>query len=134
MWPQRTNGALRTTSRAHMKTVHRLLNCYDSAVAELLIEHAQTDICLDGPTADGLDRIGFALADPIRRDILVRLGSGSECPSDLAEAIGTSRSNVSNHLACLRGCGLITAERAGRHLHYQLCQRASPRRYGLCWR
>ena len=38
----------------------------------------------------------------------------------LAEAIGTSRSNLSNHLACLRGCGLVTADRAGRHLHYRL--------------
>ena len=87
---------------------------------ELLMERPGTGECLDSATADGLDRIGFALADPIRREILVRLGSGSECPSDLAEAIGTSRSNLSNHLACLRGCGLVTADRAGRHLHYRL--------------
>ena len=69
---------------------------------------------------DGLDRVGLALADPIRRSILVRLLDGSRCPSDLADEIGTSRSNLSNHLACLRGCGLIRAERAGRHLHYEL--------------
>ncbi|MDJ0768578.1 MAG: metalloregulator ArsR/SmtB family transcription factor [Ilumatobacter sp.] len=69
---------------------------------------------------DGLDRIGLALADPIRRAVLVRLLDGSQCPSDLADAIGTSRSNLSNHLACLRGCGLIRARRAGRHLHYDL--------------
>lgn len=70
--------------------------------------------------ADGLDRIGLALADPIRRSVLVRLLDGARCPSDLAADIGTSRSNLSNHLACLRGCGLITAARAGRNLHYQL--------------
>ncbi len=70
--------------------------------------------------SDGLDRIGLALADPIRRAVLVRLLTGTQRPSDLAEAIGTSRSNLSNHLACLRGRGLIRARRAGRHLHYDL--------------
>lgn len=70
--------------------------------------------------SDGLDRLGFALADPIRRSVLLRLLDDSQCPSDLAEAIDTSRSNLSNHLACLRGCGLIRAERRGRHLHYEL--------------
>lgn len=69
---------------------------------------------------DGLDRIGLALADPIRRSVLVGLLDGPQCPSDLADAIGTSRSNLSNHLSCLRGCGVIGAERAGRHLHYRL--------------
>ena len=82
---------------------------------EVLLERSTT------PTVpDGLDRIGLALADPIRREVLVRLLGGSHCPSDLADAIGTSRSNLSNHLTCLRGCGLITAARTGRHLHYDL--------------
>ncbi|MEM7286075.1 MAG: metalloregulator ArsR/SmtB family transcription factor [Actinomycetota bacterium] len=70
--------------------------------------------------ADGLDRLGLALADPIRRTILVLLLDGTRRPSELAMAIGTSRSNLSNHLACLRGCGLIRAERSGRHQHYHL--------------
>lgn len=71
-------------------------------------------------TADGLARLGLALADPTRRAVLFTLLEGTQCPSELALAIGTSRSNLSNHLACLRGCGLIRAERSGRHLHYEL--------------
>ena len=96
---------------------------YSSAMPELLLERPSGDACFKDSTADGLDRIGLALADPSRRQVLVRLAAGSACPSDLADSIGTSRSNLSNHLACLRGCGLIVSERAGRHLHYQL---ASP--------
>lgn len=69
---------------------------------------------------ESFDRIGDALADPIRRRILVLLLDDSRRPSDLADLVGTSRSNLSNHLACLRGCGLISAERTGRHLHYSL--------------
>lgn len=69
---------------------------------------------------DGFSRIGLALADPIRRRVLLRLLDGPGRPSELADEIGTSRSNLSNHLACLRGCGLITAARAGRQVNYQL--------------
>ncbi len=89
-------------------------------MAEQLLDRTSSDLSAGEASEDGLDRIGLALADPIRREVLVRLLGGSHCPSDLAEAIGTSRSNLSNHLACLRGCGLISAERTGRHLHYGL--------------
>ncbi len=70
--------------------------------------------------APGLDRIGLALADPTRRAVLLELLAGPACPSDLAVRVQTSRTNLSNHLACLRGCGLIRAERSGRYLHYEL--------------
>ena len=50
----------------------------------------------------------------------MRLLTGPACPGDLAAMLKTSRSNLSNHLACLRGCGLIEAEREGRYLHYRL--------------
>jgi len=88
-----------------------LLADTDSLVESAVAEDALTD---------GLDRIGLALADPVRRSVLVRLLDGPHCPSDLADAIGTSRSNLSNHLTCLRGCGLVRAERVGRHFHYEL--------------
>ncbi len=31
-----------------------------------------------------------------------------------------SRSKLSNHLTCLRGCGLVTAPREGRQIRYEL--------------
>jgi DNA-binding transcriptional ArsR family regulator len=103
------------------QAVQACLNCYGSGVAELTLERpVDTPAHVVEDPSVGLDRIGLALAEPIRRAVLVRLLDGTECPSDLADAIGTSRSNLSNHLACLRGCGLIRARRAGRHLHYDL--------------
>lgn len=54
--------------------------------------------------------------------MLLRDGSGY--PADLAERIGVSRQILSNHLACLRGCGLVTAEPEGRRSRYEL---ADPR-------
>src|SRR3954453_381751 len=63
---------------------------------------------LTGETQDAaLARVGRALADPTRCRLLVALLDGPGYPAQLAEALGLSRSNVSNHLACPRGCGLV---------------------------
>lgn len=69
---------------------------------------------------DVLGRVGEALADPIRRAVLVRLADGPGFPAELADALGVSRSRMSNHLACLRGCGFVTATYEGRRVRYQL--------------
>lgn len=72
---------------------------------------------------DTLERFGTALADPIRRQVLLALLDGPSYPGDLLDQLDTSQSNLSNHLACLRGCGLVTTEREGRRVRYEL---ASP--------
>lgn len=41
-------------------------------------------------------------------------------PAQLAELLDTTRQNVSNHLACLRGCGLVVAVPEGRRVRYEL--------------
>jgi ArsR family transcriptional regulator, cadmium/lead-responsive transcriptional repressor len=69
---------------------------------------------------DTLERVGTALADPTRRRILLALLDGGAYPADLADRLAASRTNVSNHLACLRGCGLVRAEREGRQVRYEL--------------
>ena len=73
---------------------------------------------------DTLERVGTALADPTRRRILLALRHGPAYPAALAEGLGVTRANVSNHLTCLRGCGLVRATREGRQVRYDL---ASPR-------
>lgn len=67
-----------------------------------------------------LARVGTALADETRRRILVALLEGPTYPSELADALELSRPNVSNHLSCLRGCGLVVAEPEGRRQRYRL--------------
>jgi DNA-binding transcriptional ArsR family regulator len=36
------------------------------------------------------------------------------------ETTGLSQSNVSNHLGCLRDCGLVIANQKGRFVYYEL--------------
>jgi DNA-binding transcriptional ArsR family regulator len=67
-----------------------------------------------------LARLGRALADPTRCRILVALLDDVHYPGQLATQLGLTRSNVSNHLACLRGCGLVVATYEGRQVHYAL--------------
>ncbi|MGH2689576.1 MAG: ArsR/SmtB family transcription factor [Actinomycetota bacterium] len=77
-----------------------------------------------GPDLAVLGRVGVALADPTRRRILVHLLDGPGYPAELAETFGSTRGNLSNHLACLRQCGLVTATAEGRRIRYEL---ADPR-------
>lgn len=70
-----------------------------------------------------LSRIGMALADPTRRRVLVQLIDGPAYPAEMAEEFGTTRANLSNHLACLRECGLVTATAEGRRVRYELADR-----------
>ncbi|MGD9622459.1 MAG: ArsR/SmtB family transcription factor [Mycolicibacterium sp.] len=73
---------------------------------------------------DALSRFGCAISDPTRAEILLILREGPGYPSELADRIGVSRQILSNHLACLRGCGLVTCSPEGRRSRYDL---ADPR-------
>lgn len=72
---------------------------------------------------DALARFGRALADPIRCRILIALREAPAHPADLADALGIARTRLSNHLACLRGCGLVVAVPVGRRVRYELADR-----------
>jgi ArsR family transcriptional regulator, cadmium/lead-responsive transcriptional repressor len=67
-----------------------------------------------------LARFGYAVSDPTRARILLALSGAPGYPSELADALAVSRQSMSNHLACLRGCGLVMAVPDGRRTRYEL--------------
>jgi DNA-binding transcriptional ArsR family regulator len=69
---------------------------------------------------DVMNRLGRAMADPTRSRILLELLTGPGYPARLSESLGLTRTNVSNHLACLRGCGLVVATPEGRQTRYEI--------------
>lgn len=69
---------------------------------------------------DALSRFGHALSDPTRTRILLSLNGTPGYPSDLADQLGVARQILSNHLTCLRGCGLVVAVPEGRRMRYEL--------------
>ena len=58
--------------------------------------------------------------DASRLSILDVLRDGPLTVGEIVDATGLSQSNTSNHLACLRDCGLVVAEPQGRYVTYSL--------------
>lgn len=69
---------------------------------------------------DVMHRMGRAMSDPTRSRILLALLEEPGYPAELASGLGLSRSNVSNHLACLRDCGIVAVEHEGRRTRYAI--------------
>jgi DNA-binding transcriptional ArsR family regulator len=67
-----------------------------------------------------LARFGAALSDPTRARVLLALRDAPSYPAELADTLGVSRQSLSNHLGCLRGCGLVVAVPEGRRVRYDL--------------
>jgi ArsR family transcriptional regulator, cadmium/lead-responsive transcriptional repressor len=65
-----------------------------------------------------------SLGDPARLVIVRRLAGGPARVTDLTGELGLAQSTVSKHLACLRGCGLVTVQAVGRASVYSLAQPA----------
>jgi len=60
------------------------------------------------------------LANPRRLELLHALARGPLEVGRLAELIGTTQPNASQHLALLRAAGVVEAERDGREVRYRL--------------
>lgn len=69
---------------------------------------------------DVMNRLGRAMSDPTRSRILLALLEGPSYPAVIARELELTRSNVSNHLACLRGCGIVIAQPEGRQTRYEI--------------
>jgi DNA-binding transcriptional ArsR family regulator len=69
---------------------------------------------------DVMNRLGRAMADPTRSRILLSLMENPGYPGRLADELQLTRSNVSNHLTCLRGCGIVAAVPEGRSTRYEI--------------
>jgi DNA-binding transcriptional ArsR family regulator len=61
-----------------------------------------------------LDRVFFALSDPVRRAIMLRLDEAALLVSELAAPFDISLQAVSRHIQVLVRAGLVRQERSGR--------------------
>lgn len=63
------------------------------------------------------------LANPKRQEILDNLRHREMTVNELVEEIGISQANLSQHLAILRGKGIVSVRREGINIHYSLANR-----------
>ncbi|MEV0679626.1 metalloregulator ArsR/SmtB family transcription factor [Actinosynnema sp. NPDC050436] len=67
-----------------------------------------------------MDEVAGAIADPVRREILVLLRDSRLSAGEIAGRFEISRPAVSRHLRVLRECGLVRDEVVGRQRFYLL--------------
>jgi DNA-binding transcriptional ArsR family regulator len=67
-----------------------------------------------------VDEVAAAIADPVRRDILVMLRGGRLAAGAIADRFPISRPAVSRHLRVLRAGGLVRDTLVGRQRLYEL--------------
>lgn len=66
-----------------------------------------------------LNDVFHALADPTRRSVIARLGSGAASIKELAEPFGLGLPSFLKHIKVLESSGLISSEKTGR---VRVCQ------------
>lgn len=75
-------------------------------------------------TADGdIDRASRALkaiSHPLRLKILCTLGESEISVQDIVEQVGTSQSNISQHLAILRDKGILDSRKDANRVFYRV--------------
>ena len=69
-------------------------------------------------------RIGKALGNPARLEVLELLAQSERTVDSLAAELGLSTANASQHLQVLRGAGLVETRREGLFIHYRLADDA----------
>jgi DNA-binding transcriptional ArsR family regulator len=67
-----------------------------------------------------MDDVAHAIADPVRREILLMLRGATLTVGEIARCFTISRPAVSRHLRVLRECGLVRDELVGRRRMYRL--------------
>jgi len=66
-----------------------------------------------------------ALAHPARLFMLEELANKSYCVSELTEMVGLDVSTVSKHLSILKNAGLVSVEKKGKEVYYNLRMRCA---------
>ena len=61
-----------------------------------------------------------AMSHPLRLKILCTLGDREDSVHDIVEHVGTSQSNISQHLAILRDKGILTSRKDANHVYYRV--------------
>ena len=61
-----------------------------------------------------------ALSDPTRREILHLLRDGAKTAGEIGRHFSMTGATISHHLAVLREAGLISDEKRGQYIYYEL--------------
>ena len=81
--------------------------------------HPLDDLIVHNEHIEAAARALKAIAHPLRLKILCVLSDGELCVQDIVDAVGTSQSNVSQHLAILRDKGILNSRKEANRVFYR---------------
>jgi DNA-binding transcriptional ArsR family regulator len=83
-------------------------------------EHPDHPIIYDDADVTRAARCLKAMSHPLRLKILCVLGNQSVSVQDIVEQVGTSQSNISQHLAILRDKGILEFKKEANRVFYYI--------------
>jgi DNA-binding transcriptional ArsR family regulator len=72
-----------------------------------------------------------AMSHPLRLKILCTLGSREICVQAIVENVGTSQSNISQHLAILRDKGILSSRKDANKVFYRVDDKRTLKLIGM---
>lgn len=72
-----------------------------------------------------------AISHPLRLKILCVVGGEEVCVQDIVDAVGTSQSNISQHLAILRDKGVLTTRKDANRVFYRVADQRTLQLIGM---
>lgn len=72
-----------------------------------------------------------AISHPLRLKILCIVGAQEVCVQDIVEAVGTSQSNISQHLAILRDKGVLQTRKDANRVYYRVADQRTLQLVGM---
>ncbi|MGB5452968.1 MAG: metalloregulator ArsR/SmtB family transcription factor [Sedimenticolaceae bacterium] len=86
---------------------------HDESDSEMTLLEGDEDI-------DRASRSIKAMSHPLRLKILCTLGDQEVSVQDIVDQVGTSQSNISQHLAILRDKGILTSRKDANRVFYRV--------------
>ena len=90
-----------------------VVSMHDEPDSELTLLQGDEDI-------DRASRSIKAMSHPLRLKILCTLGDNEVSVQDIVDQVGTSQSNISQHLAILRDKGILTSRKDANRVFYRV--------------
>jgi ArsR family transcriptional regulator len=97
-------------------------NKYDKSTHPLKLEETQgmENLFATDEDVDRASRSLKAMSHPLRLKILCTLGDQEVSVQDIVEQVGTSQSNISQHLAILRDKGILASRKDANRVYYRV--------------
>ncbi|MBK1694793.1 transcriptional regulator [Chromatium weissei] len=94
-------------------------------------DRADHALLADDHDIDRASRSLKAMSHPLRLKILCTLGEREISVQDIVDQVGTSQSNISQHLAILRDKGILAARKDANRVFYRVSDNRTLRLIGM---